>query len=132
MTQAQRKPLPSPQCAELSGALASCRGAFVATGLISAMSNLLMLTGAMFMLQVYDRVLPSRSVPTLIGLAGLAAGLYAAQGLFDLIRGRILIGISLDEALSERVYHTVVRLPSIIGLRNEGAGPHKTGEGFSF
>jgi ATP-binding cassette subfamily C protein len=75
-----------------------------------------------------------RSVPTLIGLAGLAAGLYAAQGLFDLIRGRIVarIGISLDEALSERVYHTVVRLPSIIGLRNEGAGPHKTGEGFSF
>ncbi|HEY4747794.1 MAG TPA: ABC transporter transmembrane domain-containing protein, partial [Steroidobacteraceae bacterium] len=89
------------------------------------MSNLLMLTGAMFMLQVYDRVLPSRSVPTLIGLAGLAAGLYVAQGLLDLIRGRILarIGISLDEALSERVYHTVVRLPSIIGLRNEGAGP---------
>jgi len=125
MTQAQRKRLPSPQRSELSGALASCRGAFVATGLISAMSNLLMLTGAMFMLQVYDRVLPSRSVPTLIGLAGLAAGLYVAQGLLDLLRGRILarIGISLDEALSERVYHTVVRLPSIIGLRNEGAGP---------
>src|ERR1700738_81560 len=75
---------------ELAAALSSCRGAFVATGLISAMSNLLMLTGAMFMLQVYDRVLPSRSVPTLIGLAGLAAGLYAAQGLLDLIRGRIL------------------------------------------
>jgi ABC-type protease/lipase transport system fused ATPase/permease subunit len=80
--------LPLPQRSELSGALASCRGAFVATGLISAMSNLLMLTGAMFMLQVYDRVLPSRSVPTLIGLAGLAAGLYAAQGLLDPIRGR--------------------------------------------
>jgi ATP-binding cassette subfamily C protein len=54
MTQAQRKRLPSPQRSGLSGALASCRGAFVATGLISAMSNLLMLTGAMFMLQVYE------------------------------------------------------------------------------
>ena len=61
-----------------STALASCHSAFFATGLISAMSNVLMLTGAVFMLQVYDRVLPSRSVPTLIGLAILAVGLYAA------------------------------------------------------
>src|SRR3984893_1291625 len=124
MLRRPKKPI-SLEPSELAAALGSCRGAFVATGLISAMSNLLMLTGAMFMLQIYDRVLPSRSVPTLIGLAGLAGGLYVAQGLLDLIRGRILarIGISLDEALSERVYHTVVRLPSIIGLSNEGAGP---------
>ena len=105
---------------ELAAALRSCRGAFVATGLLSGMSNLLMLTGALFMLEIYDRVLPSRSVPTLIGLAILAAGLYVALGLLDLIRGRILIriGISLDETLSERVYRTIVRLPSIVGLRS--------------
>jgi ATP-binding cassette, subfamily C, type I secretion system permease/ATPase len=110
--------------AELSTALASCRSAFFATGLISGMSNVLMLTGAIFMLQVYDRVLPSRSVPTLIGLAILAVGLYAALGLLDLIRGRILtrIGISLDETLSGQVYQTIVRLPSLVGLRNDGAG----------
>ena len=90
--------------AELTAALTSCRGAFLATGLISGMSNVLMLTGAIFMLEIYDRVLPSRSVPTLIGLAVLAAGLYVALGFLDLIRGRILarIGISLDEALSGR------------------------------
>ena len=52
-----------------------------------------MLTGALFMLEVYDRVLPSRSVPTLIGLVILAGGLYAALGLLDLIRGRILVRI---------------------------------------
>jgi PrtD family type I secretion system ABC transporter len=111
--------------AELAAALASCRGAFVATALISGMSNVLMLTGAIFMLEIYDRVLPSRSVPTLIGLAVLAAGLYVAQGLLDLIRGRILarIGVSLDEALSELIYRTIVRLPSIVGLRNDGVGP---------
>src|SRR5437764_13580304 len=110
---------------ELTGALASCRGAFFATGLLSGMSNLLMLTGAIFMLEVYDRVLPIRSVPTLIGLAILAAGLYLALGLLDLIRGRILIriGIALDEALSEQIYQTIVRLPSLVGLRNDGAGP---------
>jgi ATP-binding cassette, subfamily C, bacterial PrsD len=110
---------------ELAAALRSCWGAFVATGLLSGMSNLLMLTGAIFMLEVYDRVLPSRSVPTLVGLAVLAVGLYVALGLLDLIRGRILvrIGISLDEALSGRVYQTIVRLPSIVGARSDGSAP---------
>ena len=70
----------SSAAAELSTALASCRGAFVATGLISGMSNVLMLTGAIFMLEVYDRVLPSRSVPTLIGLAILAAASMSRWG----------------------------------------------------
>src|SRR5256712_618110 len=95
---------------ELAAALASCRGAFVATGLLSGMSNTLMLTGAIFMLEVYDRVLPSRSIPTLIGLAVLAVSLYLALGLLDLIRGRILIrvGVALDEALSARIYQTIV------------------------
>lgn len=111
--------------AELAAALASCRGAFFATGLISGMSNVLMLTGAIFMLEVYDRVLPSRSVPTLVGLAVLAVGLYLALGLLDLIRGRILVrvGISLDEALSGRIYQSIVRLPSLVGSRNDGSGP---------
>ena len=47
---------------------------------MSCMINLLYLTGSIFMLEVYDRVLPSRSVPTLVGLVILAAGLYIAQG----------------------------------------------------
>jgi PrtD family type I secretion system ABC transporter len=123
----RRRPKPpiSLERSELAAALTSCRGAFVATALLSGMSNVLMLTGAMFMLEVYDRVLPSRSVPTLIGLAILAGGLYVALGLLDLIRGRILarIGISLDEAMSERIYQTIVRLPAIVGSRNDGAAP---------
>ena len=52
-----------------------------------------MLTGAIFMLEVYDRVLPSRSVPTLVGLIILAGGLFAALGLLDMIRARILVRI---------------------------------------
>jgi ATP-binding cassette subfamily C protein len=92
---------------------------------MSGMSNILMLTGSFFMLEVYDRVLPSRSVPTLVGLVLLAAGLYTAQGLLDLIRGRILvrIGSRLDEALSGRVYETIVRLPLKVGNRNDGLQP---------
>lgn len=110
---------------ELAAALAACRGALVAVGLFSGMSNVLMLTGAMFMLEVYDRVLPSRSVPTLIVLFALAAGLFAAQGVIDLIRSRILvrIGASLDEALSARVCDAVVRLSLIAGDRGDGVQP---------
>ncbi len=110
---------------ELSAALAACRGAFVGTALLSGMSNILMLSGAMFMLEVYDRVLPSRSTPTLVGLTILVAGLFAALGLIDAIRGRILgrIGGSLDEALSGRVYDTMVRLPLRAGNRGEGNQP---------
>ncbi len=117
------KTSPGP-VAELAAALGSCRGAFLATAVISGVSNILMLTGAIFMLEIYDRVLPSRSVPTLIGIATLAVALYLALGLLDLLRGRILtrIGIGLDEALSVRVYQSIVRLPSLIGLRDDGAG----------
>ena len=110
---------------ELGEALRACRSAFVGVGIMSCMINLLYLTGSLFMLEIYDRVLPSRSVPTLVGLIILAGGLYAAQGALDLIRGRILgrIGTSLDEALNTRVFDLVVRLPLIIGGRNEGLQP---------
>jgi ATP-binding cassette subfamily C protein PrsD len=102
---------------ELGAALASCRVAFIAIGLVSGLSNLLMLTGAMFMLEIYDRVLPSRSVPTLVGIAILATGLYAAQGILDVIRSRVLvrIGSAVDEAVSERVFGAIVRLPMKVG-----------------
>ena len=81
-----------------------------------------MLAGSLFMLEVYDRVLPSRSVPTLVALLILTAGLYAAQGFIDAIRSRILvrIGHSLDEAMSMRVYDAVVRLPLM--HRRQGRG----------
>src|SRR3954468_13676842 len=122
MRQPSRRP---PQRSELAEALAACRGAFISIGLMAGMSNILMLTGAFFMLEVYDRVLPSRSIPTLVGLVILAGGLYTAQGLLDLIRGRILVRIGgrLDEALSGRVYETIVRLPLKVGNRSDGLQP---------
>jgi PrtD family type I secretion system ABC transporter len=114
-----------PEHSELGAALASCRGAFLATGLISGMSNVLMLTGAVFMLEIYDRVLPSRSVPTLIGIAILAGGLYVVQGILDLIRSRVLvrIGGTLDEAVSGRVFDTILRLPMKVAKVNDGLQP---------
>src|ERR1700741_2102742 len=117
--------VPGVRRSELGDALRACRNAFIGVGTMSCMINLLYLTGSLFMLEVYDRVLPSRSVPTLVGLAILAGGLYAAQGVLDLIRVRILgrIGTSLDEALNARVFASIVRLPLIVGDRNEGLQP---------
>ena len=110
---------------ELNDALRGCRSAFVGVGVMSCIVNLLYLTGSIFMLEVYDRVLPSRSVPTLIGLIILAGGLYLAQGILDLIRSRVLgrIGTALDESLNARVFDTIVRLPLTVGGRNEGLQP---------
>jgi ATP-binding cassette subfamily C protein PrsD len=115
----------APVRSELAKALAACRGAFYGTALISGMGNILMLTGAMFMLEIYDRVLPSRSMPTLVGLLVLAATLFTALGVLDAIRGRILVrvGGSLDEALSGRVYDTLMRLPLRVGGRSDGTQP---------
>ena len=72
-----------------------------------------MLTGPLFMLQIYDRVLPSHSVPTLIGLAILTAGLFSFQGVLDAIRSRGLlrIGCLINDELSTRVHDIVMRLP---------------------
>jgi ATP-binding cassette, subfamily C, type I secretion system permease/ATPase len=98
---------------ELSTALAACRSAFLGVALFSALLNVLYLTGSFYMLEVYDRVLPSRSLPTLVGITLLALLLFAFQGLFDIVRSRILvrIGRGLDEAVNERVYDVLVKLP---------------------
>ena len=84
-----------------------------------------MLTGAFFMLQIYDRVLPSRSVSTLVALAILVAGLFTVLAIIDLMRSRLLvrIGASLDQALSGRVYDTIVRLPLRAKSSGDGVQP---------
>src|ERR1700694_1393608 len=116
---------PGVRRSELGDALRACRTAFIGVGAMSCIINRPYLTGSIFMMEIYDRVLPSRSVPTLVGLVILAGGLYIAQGVLDLIRGRIVvrIGTSLDEALNARVFETVVRLPLMVGGRNEGLQP---------
>jgi ATP-binding cassette subfamily C protein PrsD len=115
----------SSRPAEFSAALRSCGGAFIGIGLISALLNVLFLTGAFFMLAVYDRVVPSRSLPTLVALALLAFGLYFFQAILDVIRGRALvrIGSALDETLSGRIYDMIVRSPLKVHPRGDGLQP---------
>lgn len=94
-------------------AFASLKSWMVTVGAFSGAINLLALTGSIFMLQVYDRVLASRSIPTLVVLAALAGLLYAIQGALDLIRSRLLLrmGARLDELLGPSVYRAVLKLP---------------------
>ena len=103
----------------------ACRSALIGVAVFSAVSNVLMLTGSVFMLEVYDRVLPSRSVPTLIGLCVIAAFLFGMLAIIDIIRSRIMvrIGASLDEALSGRVYETLIKIPLRAGNRSDGLQP---------
>jgi ATP-binding cassette subfamily C protein len=110
---------------ELGQALRANRRAFVVFGLFSGILNILALTGSMFMLEVYDRVLPSRSVPTLVGLLVLVMVLYVFQGVLDGIRGRILsrIAMRLDRTMTSRVYELIVRLPLQAPRGGEGIQP---------
>ncbi|MGL4397083.1 MAG: type I secretion system permease/ATPase, partial [Hyphomicrobium sp.] len=88
--------------------------------LFSGVINVLALAGSFYMLQIYDRVLPSQSVPTLIGLSILMLGLYAFNGAFEYIRARVMsrIGTRIDKNLSPRVFAAVQLLP----LRSRGGG----------
>ena len=77
------------------------------------------------MLQVYDRVLPARSVPTLIGLTVLMVGLYAAFGILDHLRSRVIAGISVrfDRHLRSHAFAAVLQAPLRMADRNEAARP---------
>jgi ABC-type protease/lipase transport system fused ATPase/permease subunit len=107
---------------EVATFLASCSRIFWGIAIFSGLSNILMLTSSFFMLQVYDRVLPSRSTPTLLALLFLATMLYLFQGALDLIRGRISVRIGrfMDATLCQRVYDALVRIP--LKTRRDGDG----------
>jgi PrtD family type I secretion system ABC transporter len=104
---------------------ARCRPAFIAVGLMSALINILYLTGSFYMLDIYDRVLPSRSVATLVGLSVLAGGLFVFQGLLDWLRSRVLsrVGIALDEAMHADVHRAVVLMPLSSQVKGDGLIP---------
>ncbi len=101
--------------------VAALRPVLVALVLTSALINILMLTSPLFMLQVYDRVLPSRSMPTLVGLCMLAAVMIAFLGLLEVLRARVLsrIGQYVDEELSPRVFALLLQRDQRSGPRGD-------------
>ncbi|TIS79798.1 MAG: type I secretion system permease/ATPase [Mesorhizobium sp.] len=115
-------PHPSEPRTTLAAVLASFRRALAGIALMSGVVNVLALTGSFFMLQVYDRVIPGRSVPTLVGLVVFAGTLFVFQGALELIRSRLLvrIGMALDARLSGQVYAALMRLPLRTKLAGDG------------
>ena len=113
----------NPVHPDVAEALRECRRAFGSVALFSGMVNLLMLAGPLYMLQVYDRVLSSRSVPTLIALSIFLVGAYAFQGVLDLIRSRVVVRSAavLDQRLALAVHSAVIRLS--VASRHPGDGP---------
>ncbi|MEM9551445.1 MAG: type I secretion system permease/ATPase [Pseudomonadota bacterium] len=106
---------PQPGVAELRAARRQSRGLYWFVGIFSFFANLLMLTGPLYMLQVYDRVLGSRSEETLIALSLLVLFLYGVMGVLDYTRGRIMgrAGARFQSTLDQRVFDAMVRQSAI-------------------
>ncbi|WP_371168151.1 type I secretion system permease/ATPase [Aliiroseovarius sp. 2305UL8-7] len=102
---------PKNKTRELSQTLAQFKSEIIGVAIFSAAVNILMLTGPLFMLQVYDRVLSSRSSATLVALFALVVFLYGLMAFLDHIRGRVLarVGAGFQSALDNRVFDVVLR-----------------------
>ncbi len=91
---------------EILSALATCRRGFWCVALFTAVINILMLSPALYMLQVYDRVLPSGNLTTLTMLTLMVVGLLLFMGLMEWVRSGLVIrlGAQLDMRLNARVF----------------------------
>ena len=86
--------------------ISSMRKAWVGVGVLSLFVNLLMLTGPLYMLQVYDRVITSQSMSTLVVLSILMVAMYGFMGVLDFLRSRILVRIGnfVESNLSATIF----------------------------
>lgn len=96
---------------EIRSCIAKVRPIFVIAGVFSLVVNLLMLVPSLYMLQVYDRVLTSRNVDTLLMLSLLVLGLYGVLAVLEWVRSQLLVnaGVELDTLLSPRLFDAFVR-----------------------
>ncbi len=91
--------------------------------LFSFFVNMLMLTGPLYMLNVYDRVLGSRSLETLIALSVLVGFIYACMGILDFVRGRVMgrIGAQFQAKMDRRVFSAVLKATMLNRAPREAA-----------
>src|SRR6202023_1877334 len=85
----------------------------IGVAVFSGVINILMLSGSLYMLQVYDRVIPSRNIATLLGLSLMVLFAYLVQGYFDAMRTRMLCRIAtlFDGALQGSIHTALATLP---------------------
>lgn len=114
------------QTSQLRAALERSRAALVTVGWLSAIINILLLGGPLYMLLIYDSVMPSGSVATLFGLLAMIVVVYAFQGLFDLLRIRILgdVAAGLEARMTGRVHRAMTAMAlRARGERDDGLTP---------
>ena len=97
---------------ELRGALAAARPALTGVAALSASINVLALTASIYLMLVYDRVLPGRSLPSLFSLLVMVLVAYAFYGMCDVLRSHLLagIGVRLDRTMSLRIQRIELKL----------------------
>jgi len=97
---------------ELKQAIFASKKSFMIVGFFSMFINLLMLVPSLYMLQLYDRVLTSRSEETLVMLTAIVVVLFITMALLEIVRSKILVkvGNKLDGILSERIFNTLFEL----------------------
>ena len=120
MQQAKPGPLePHP----VDAAFRRCRSSLISAAVFSSFVNILMLSGPLYMMQVYDRVLTSRSIPTLVALSILVLALYVISGLLEHIRSRLIVSVGsaverdLRRSVFSRLLDNAVRRSSDVGTQ---------------
>ncbi|MCG3269383.1 type I secretion system permease/ATPase [Yoonia sp. I 8.24] len=108
---------------QLRAARQSSRALYWAVAIFSFFVNLLMLTGPLYMLNVYDRVLSSRSFETLIALSALVGFLYGMMGILDYVRGRVMarVGAEFQTQLDRPVFAAVMQATTLARAPREAA-----------
>ena len=110
---------------EVASALRPLKTVLAPVMVMSAVLNILMLGGSFFMLLVYDDVLPSRSIPTLVGLIVMIVMVYAFQAALDMFRSRVMIqvGALVDQQLAPRIYDVITSYELSKGPMRDGTQP---------
>ncbi len=110
------RPQPRTGLAEIAKVQSASRGLLLTAILFSVFVNLLTLTGPLYMLQVYDRVLGSRSEATLVALSAIVIVLFLAMGLLDHARSRLMarVGARLQAGLDRRVFEAAVTRAGLV------------------
>ena len=106
-------------------ALIACRQSFVAVAVFSAVANVLMLTPAFFMLNIYDKAVANNSLSTLWVLSFLAIFLFIVLGAMEALRSRVLVAISsrLDRLLAGELHKITFETATRVGSHRLGTQP---------
>lgn len=114
---------PMPGAKELGAVRRESADLILSVVLFSFIVNVLMLTGPLYMLQVYDRVLGSGSTETLTALSILVVGLFLAMGVLDFVRGRVMaiVGARFQDRLDRRVFSAAMQISAVAPNDKEAA-----------